>query len=144
MERINKNHLNQSQKENGKSSKPISDFTERREMVKNQIISFYLSARREMPVGNMLDIEVNLALSDWEEIPSDHLLEVCTLARKSSGSFLASNGSVVAIWREIKAELRRPKNEVFVPLPAPERTEEEKEATAKYLRDLAESYRKGI
>jgi hypothetical protein len=108
-------------------------------MVKNQIISFYLSARREMPVGNMLDIEVNLALSDWEEIPSEHLLEVCTHARKSSGAFLASNGSVVAIWRDIRAELRRPKNDVFVALPTPKRTKEEIDEISAMFRGLREN-----
>jgi hypothetical protein len=78
-------------------------------------------------------------MSDWEEIPSEHLLEVCTHARKSSGSFLASNGSVVAIWREIRAELRRPRNEVFVALPAPKRTKEEIDEISAMFRGLREN-----
>lgn len=117
--------LNQNQTENGENSKQTSELVARREMVKNQIISFYLSARRDQPNQNMMEIEINLAVSDWEEIPSEHLLEICTEARRSSGSFLASNGSVVTLWRERQAELRRPKISPFVALPLPERTESE-------------------
>lgn len=73
----------------------------------------------------MLENEINLAISDWEEIPSEHLLAVCTSARRSSGAFLASNGSVVAFWRDMQAELKRPRSKPFLSLPVPERTKEE-------------------
>lgn len=95
-----------------------------------------------MPEPGILEAEVDLAQIDWEEIPSEHLLEVCTQARKSSGSFLASNGSVVEVWREIKAELRRPRNEVFVALPRPERTKEEIDEVSAMIRKIREELSK--
>jgi hypothetical protein len=95
-----------------------------------------------MPEPGVLEAEVDLAQIDWEEIPSEHLLEVCAQARKSSGAFLASNGSVVEVWRAIKAELRRPKNEVFVAIPRPERTKEEIYEVSAMIRAIRENLSK--
>ncbi len=73
-----------------------------------------------------MEIEVNLAVIDWSEIPTDQLEPVCTEARKQAGAFLPSNGLVATVWRDIEAERRKPKREVFQALPTPERTESEK------------------
>lgn len=143
MERININNLNQ-------ASKGTPDYSNntweksRREVIKTQIMGFYISSRRPMPEPGVLEAEVDLAQIDWEEIPSEHLLDVCAQARKSSGAFLASNGSVVEVWRAIKAELRRPKNEFFIAPPKPpEPTEEEIAKTKEMFADLIKSLSRG-
>lgn len=125
MERINPNNLNQASKGTLDYSSNMSEKSDRKQAIKAQIVLFYLSSRRPLPESEALEAEVNLAVSDWEEIPSEHILEVCAQARKSSGAFMASNGLVVELWRKNQAELRRPKSEPFKALPKPKMTEEE-------------------
>ena len=144
MEQINLNNLNQASKGTPDYSSSMSERSDRQQAIKAQIVLFYLSSRRNLPESEALEAEVNLAMTDWEEIPSEHLLAVCAQARKSSGAFLASNGSVVAIWRENQAELRRPKSKPFKAIPKPEATPEEIDTTAKYLRELGQSISRGV
>jgi len=63
-------------------------------------MAFYLSCRRELPAtAEMLEIEIDLAMRDWEEIPTAHLEETCTEARKAAGAFMPTNGLVAQVWR---------------------------------------------
>ena len=140
MERINSRDLNQKKSANSEGSKQTLELAQRMEIIRNQLTSFYLSARRDQPINEKLEIEVNLALVDWEEIPTEHLLAVCTDARRSSGAFMASNGLVVEVWREMAAEARRPKSEPYKALPAVKRTPEE----IKQIEDMCRSVRESL
>lgn len=50
----------------------------------------------------MLEIEVDLACRDWEEIPTDNIAEVAAEARKQAGEFMPTNGLMAKIWRELQ------------------------------------------
>lgn len=52
----------------------------------------------------MVELEVDLACRDWEEIPTDRIPEVAAEARKQAGEFIPSNGLVAKIWRELKGK----------------------------------------
>jgi hypothetical protein len=82
------------------SSGRTSDWTNRREIVRRCLTSFYLSCRREQPEAEMLDIEIDLAMQDWEEIPTGRIVEVAAEARKQAGEFMPTNGLMAKIWRE--------------------------------------------
>ncbi len=84
----------------------------------------------------MFEIEIDLACRDWEEIPTEHIPDVCAEARKRSGSFLPSNGLVATVWRAAQAESRRPKSKPFTALPAPSRTKEEIKAIERLCGDM--------
>ena len=82
------------------SSGQTLDWTHRRELIRRQLVSFYLSCRREQPEPEMLDIEIDLAMQDWEEIPTGRIVEIAAEARKQAGEFMPSNGLMAKIWRE--------------------------------------------
>lgn len=84
-----------------------------------------------------MEAEIDLAMTDWEEIPTAYIPEICAEARKQSGDFMPGNGSVAALWREMRAELRRPKSEPFKALPAVKRTPEE----IKQIEDMCKGVR---
>jgi hypothetical protein len=109
------------------SSGPISDWTNRREIIRRQLVSFYLSCRRAQPEADMLEIEADLASHDWEEIPTGRIVEVAAEARKQAGEFMPSNGLMAKIWREIQGGKReaaqkaiREANTAFYLAPPPE------------------------
>jgi hypothetical protein len=52
----------------------------------------------------MLDIEIELAAKDWEEIPTARIADVAAEARKQAGEFMPTNGLMAKIWREIKGQ----------------------------------------
>lgn len=52
----------------------------------------------------MLDIEIDLAMQDWEEIPTDQIQEVAKEARKVAGEFMPSNGLMAKIWRGVQGD----------------------------------------
>lgn len=80
---------------------PNTSDLARREIIKAQLMAFYLSCRRELPAtAEMLEIEIDLAMRDWEEIPTAHLEDACTEARKQAGAFMPTNGLVAQVWRE--------------------------------------------
>lgn len=82
------------------SSARTLDWTNRRELIRRILVSFYLSCRREQPEPEMLDIEIDLAMQDWEEIPTGSIQEIAAEARKQAGEFMPSNGLMAKIWRE--------------------------------------------
>ena len=86
------------------SSAQTSDWTHRRDLIRRQVVSFYLSCRREQPEPEMLDIEVDLACKDWEEIPTAQIVAVAAEARKQAGEFMPTNGLMAKIWRELKGQ----------------------------------------
>lgn len=98
--------MNLSRPETFESSERTSDWTNRRELIRRQLVSFYLSCRREQPEPEMLDIEIDLALQDWEEIPTNSIQEIAAEARKQAGEFMPSNGLMAKIWRERMGDKR--------------------------------------
>ncbi len=96
----------QPRKETSESSRRTSELMGRVEVIRRQIVSFYLAARREQPEPETVDIEVSLAMTDWEEIPTHEIERVCAEARKQSGDFVPGNGVVSRVWREMKESAR--------------------------------------
>ncbi len=86
----------------------------------------------------MLEIEIDLAMRDWEEIPTNRIEDVCAEARKRAGEFMPSNGLIAQVWRDQLTEAKRPRMEVFRALPMPQRTEAEREAIRGMCRSIME------
>ena len=97
-------NMNQQPSETKESSLPTSGSMDRRAVIQRQLVSFYLSCRREQPEAAMLDIETDLAMQDWEEIPTDQIQEVAKEARKVAGEFMPSNGLMAKIWRGVQGD----------------------------------------
>lgn len=122
-----------------------SDWTNRREIVRRQLTSFYLSCRREQPEARMLAVEIDLAMQDWEEIPTGRVAEVAAEARKQAGEFMPSNGLMAKIWREIQGDKReaaqkalRDANTAFYLAPPSEViTEEQRAENARVAAEIA-------
>src|SRR3990167_9910484 len=88
--------------ENSKSS--LEKLQERQEMVRGEILKFYISSRREIPEPVMMDAEVSIAVDDWRDIPGDILSEVCAEARRQSRGFLPANSLVLGAWDQWRAQ----------------------------------------
>jgi len=141
-------NMNQRPSETKESSSPTSGSMDRREVIRRQLVSFYLSCRREQPEAAMLDIETDLAMQDWEEIPTDQIQAVAKEARKQSGEFMPSNGLMAKIWREYKGDrhesaakaMRDENTRRYLAAPVIKRTPEE----IKQIEDMCRSIREGL
>lgn len=100
----------------------------------------------------MLEIEIDLAMQDWEEIPTSRIQEIASEARKQAGEFMPSNGLMAKIWRELQGDKREEAAKAIreantakylaapdYDLPSPE----ERERLAKDFAALAEELKRG-
>lgn len=93
----------------------------------------------------MLAVEIDLAMQDWEEIPTGRVAEVAAEARKQAGEFMPSNGLMAKIWREIQGDKReaaqkalRDANTAFYLAPPSEViTEEQRAENARVAAEIA-------
>ena len=112
----------------------------RREVIRRQIMAFYLGCRRDVSSPEILETEIDLAMRDWEDIPTDKIEPCCRQAVKDAQGFMPTNGGVVKVWEDGIAESRRPKVQPFVALPPVRRTPEE----IKQIEDMCRSIREGL
>jgi hypothetical protein len=84
----------------------------------------YGSSRKEMPDTHMLNYEVQIAMSELKEIPTDCLPEAFQEAKIEAGAFMPTNGLIVKCYREQRATRRRPVMQTFQALPPVDRTKE--------------------
>lgn len=119
----------------------------RREIIRRQIIAFYLGMRREQPEPVSLEIEVDLAFQDWEEIPTAVIPMVAREARKQAGEFMPSNGLMAKIWRESQSDkhesaakaIRDENTRKYLSAPVIQRTPEEIKEIEDMCRGIRES-----
>ena len=96
------------------------------------IIRMYASCRKELPDGDLLDAEVNLAMEDLKEIPDSALSGAFQEALASGGGFLPGNGLIVKCWRsqrgnnheEALRAIRIANTKRYLNIPPPETKEE--------------------
>lgn len=86
---------------NGKRTDGVTPLdSSRREIIRRQLMAFYLGCRREVSSPELLEMEIDLAMRDWEEIPTSQIDSVCTEAVKAAGEFMPANGLIAKVWRE--------------------------------------------
>lgn len=125
---------------NGKKTDGERPLDLRREVIRRELISFYLGCRREVSSPEILDTEIDLAMRDWEEIPTNRISECCAQAVKDAQGFMPTNGGVCKVWREWEAEDRRPRVQPFRALPPVKRTPEE----IKQIEEMCRGIREGL
>lgn len=101
MEQI-KNLLNIQAPNNGRTNdyaKSLQNIQDRKEALRKEIILLYQSNRKEIPASDILAVEVEIAMEDLAEIPTESLHGAFQAAKAEAGSFLASNGLIVKVYR---------------------------------------------
>ncbi len=128
--------------ESSKSS--LEKLQERQELVRGEVLKFYISCRREIPEASMMDAEVSVAMEDWQDIPSGRLSEICGEARRRGQGFLPANSLVIDLWAEIwHKEIKAARDRDFqdsLRAVTPQRTEQEK----KFIEDFFASARESL
>jgi hypothetical protein len=139
----------QPQDETTKNSRSsLEKLQARQELVRGEVLKFYISFRREIPEATMMDAEVSVAMEDWQDIPSIRLPEVCAEARKQAQGFIPSNSAVITAWAQIRhAEIRAARESDAAAAAAtitPKRTQEEVEFIESFFANIRECLGKGL
>jgi hypothetical protein len=100
----------------------------------------------------MLEYEIELAMKDWEEIPTMRIAEIAAEARKQAGEFMPTNGLMAKIWREVLGDkreaaqraIREANTAKYLNLPKGEpTTDAEIDTRSTYFADLSRQIRDG-
>jgi hypothetical protein len=81
------------------SERLLRSLEDRQKIITRQIIQMYLSARKELPAKDVIEYEVQVAMSELKEIPTGRLEESFLEAKVAAGAFLPSNGLIVKSYR---------------------------------------------
>lgn len=143
---LSRSSLPNSEKTNA-YSKSLESLLARQEAIQALIVRLYVSARKEIPSDDALEIEVRLALDDLKEIPDSDLAQAFREAQVDAGGFVPSNGLIVRCWRESKAAgfddaqkaIRAANTEKYLLAPPASDlpTPEEREAIAAQMAEIA-------
>lgn len=130
------------------SPSSLGKLQARQELVRGEVLKFYISFRREIPEAAMMDAEVSVAMEDWEDIPSSRLAEVCGEARRRAPGFIPSNASVLTTWASIRHQENKARREAdaaeSLAAVSPKRTEEEKQYIESFFAGLRRELGKGM
>jgi hypothetical protein len=142
-----------SKNETNAYSKSLEDLMAREQAIQQLIIRLYVSARKEIPSDDALEIEVRLALDDLKEIPDADLAQAFREAQVEAGGFIPTNGLIVKSYREGKSKsmedaakairLENTRKYLGAPgadLPTPEEREENARMMAAIAEKLAEGF----
>lgn len=106
-----------------------------------------MGCRREVSSPEILEVEIDLAMRDWAEIPTVDLDAACTKAARDSEGFMPTNGAVVKAHRDTIGErhdaaqraIREANSRKYLNIPPVERTPEEKKQLEEFFRNIRDS-----